>query len=105
MLSGAENRPVITAAGGAKAAGAAGVALANPKGRIMPEIIAVILVTLWLLGLLSSYMMGGYVHVLLGIAVAVVMVRVIHEEALEPSDFLCMPDDPRSSNPSVTEWK
>ncbi|HEV8129057.1 MAG TPA: lmo0937 family membrane protein [Candidatus Eisenbacteria bacterium] len=54
----------------------------------MPETIAVILVALWLLGLVSSYMVGGYIHVLLAIAVVVVMVRVIRQEALEPSDFL-----------------
>jgi len=87
MLSGAENRSVITA-GGAKAAGAAGVGIANPKERSTPEIIAVILVALWLLGLVSSYMMSGYIHVLLVIAVVVVMVRVLRQEALEPSDFL-----------------
>jgi hypothetical protein len=33
-------------------------------------------------------MVGGYIHVLLAIAVVVVMVRVIRQEALEPSDFL-----------------
>ena len=87
MLSGAENRSVITA-GGAKAAGAAGVGIANPKERSTPEIIAVILVALWLLGLVSSYMMSGYIHVLLVIAVVVVIVRVIQQEALEPSDLL-----------------
>jgi hypothetical protein len=39
--------------------------------------IAVILIVLWLLGLLSSYTMGGFVHVLLVIAIVVVLVRVI----------------------------
>jgi hypothetical protein len=87
MLAGAEKRPVITA-GGAKAVGAAGVGTACPKGRSIPETIAVILVALWLLGLVSSYLVGGYIHVLLAIAVVVVMVRVIRQEALEPSDFL-----------------
>jgi hypothetical protein len=87
MLPGAENRPVITA-GGAKAAGAVGVGIAKPRERSTPEIIAVILAILWLLGLVSSHMMRGYIHVLLAIAVVVVMVRVIQKEALEPSDFL-----------------
>jgi hypothetical protein len=73
---------------GTKAAVAAQLGTANPKGRSMPETFAVILVALWLLGLVSSYMMGGYIHVLLVIAVVIVMVRVIREEALEPSDFL-----------------
>jgi len=39
--------------------------------------IAVILVILWLLGLLSSYTMGGFIHILLVIAIIVVLVRVI----------------------------
>ena len=39
--------------------------------------IAVILVILWLLGLVSSYTMGGFVHVLLVVAIIVVLVRVI----------------------------
>ena len=39
--------------------------------------IAVILVILWLLGLITSYTMGGFVHVLLVIAIIVVLVNVI----------------------------
>jgi hypothetical protein len=39
--------------------------------------IAVILVILWLLGLVTSYTMGGFIHVLLVIAIVVVLVRVI----------------------------
>jgi hypothetical protein len=39
--------------------------------------IAVILIVLWLLGLVSSYTMGGFIHVLLVIAVVVVLLRVI----------------------------
>jgi hypothetical protein len=39
--------------------------------------IAVILVILWVLGLVSSYTMGGFVHLLLVIAIVVVLVRVI----------------------------
>lgn len=39
--------------------------------------IAVILIALWLLGLLTSYTMGGVIHVLLVIAIIVVLVRVI----------------------------
>jgi hypothetical protein len=54
----------------------------------MPETIAVILAALWLLGLVSSHMMGGYIHILLAIAAVVVVIRVIQEEALEPSDLL-----------------
>ena len=43
----------------------------------MLEIIAVILVVLWLLGLVSSYTMGGFIHVLLVIAVVVILLRVL----------------------------
>ena len=39
--------------------------------------IAVILVILWLLGLVSSFTMGGFIHVLLVIAVVVILLRVI----------------------------
>lgn len=43
----------------------------------MLETIAVILVVLWLLGLVSSYTMGGFIHILLVIAVVVLLVRLI----------------------------
>jgi hypothetical protein len=39
--------------------------------------IAVILIVLWLLGLVSSYTMGGFIHVLLVIAVIVFLVGII----------------------------
>ena len=39
--------------------------------------IAVILIVLWLLGLVTSYTMGGFIHVLLVIAIIVVLLRVI----------------------------
>jgi hypothetical protein len=39
--------------------------------------IAVILIILWLLGLVSSYTMGGFIHILLVIAIVVVLVNVI----------------------------
>jgi hypothetical protein len=39
--------------------------------------IAVILLALWLLGLVSSYTMGGVIHVLLVIAIVMVLVRLI----------------------------
>lgn len=43
----------------------------------MLETIAVVLIVLWLLGLVSSYTMGGLIHVLLVLAIAVVLIRVI----------------------------
>jgi uncharacterized protein DUF5670 len=39
--------------------------------------IAIILIVLWALGLVSSFTMGGFIHVLLVIAVVVVLLRVI----------------------------
>lgn len=39
--------------------------------------IAVILVILWLLGMITSYTLGGFIHVLLVVAIIVVIVRVI----------------------------
>jgi hypothetical protein len=39
--------------------------------------IAVVLVILWLLGLVTSYTIGGFIHVLLVIAIVVVLLRVI----------------------------
>jgi Family of unknown function (DUF5670) len=39
--------------------------------------LAVVLVVLWLLGLVTSYTMGGFIHILLVIAVVVVLLRVI----------------------------
>ena len=43
----------------------------------MLETIAVILIILWLLGLVSSYTMGGFIHILLVIAIIVILIRVI----------------------------
>jgi uncharacterized protein DUF5670 len=43
----------------------------------MLETIAVILIILWLLGLVSSYTMGGFIHLLLVIAVVVIVIRVL----------------------------
>jgi hypothetical protein len=39
--------------------------------------IAVVLVILWLIGLVTSYTMGGFIHVLLVIAIVVILVNVI----------------------------
>jgi hypothetical protein len=39
--------------------------------------IAVVLLTLWVLGLVSSYTMGGFIHVLLVIAIVAVLIRII----------------------------
>jgi hypothetical protein len=39
--------------------------------------IAVVFVALWLLGLISSYTLGGYIHILLVVAVIVLLIRII----------------------------
>jgi len=39
--------------------------------------IAVVLVVLWALGLVSAYTMGGFIHILLVLAVIVIIIRVI----------------------------
>lgn len=39
--------------------------------------IAIVLIILWLLGLVSSYTMGGFIHVLLVIAIVMILVRII----------------------------
>ena len=43
----------------------------------MLETIAVVLLVLWLVGLVSAQTMGGFIHVLLVIAVVVIVLRVI----------------------------
>ncbi len=43
----------------------------------MLETIAVVLVILWLLGMVSSYTLGGVIHLLLVLAIIVILVRVI----------------------------
>jgi hypothetical protein len=47
----------------------------------MLETIAVILVVLWILGLVTSNTMGGFIHALLVIAVVVILVRVIQSRS------------------------
>ena len=48
----------------------------------MLETIAVILIILWVLGLVSSYTMGGFIHILLIIAIVVILIRVIQGRRL-----------------------
>jgi hypothetical protein len=43
----------------------------------MLETIVVVLVILWLLGLVSSYTLGGFIHLLLILAIVVLLIRVI----------------------------
>jgi hypothetical protein len=46
-------------------------------GGVMLETLIVLLVVLWLLGMVSSYTIGGLIHVLLVIALVVLVIRVI----------------------------
>jgi len=48
----------------------------------MLETIAVLLIILWALGLVSSYTMGGFIHILLVVAVVVIAVRLIQGRRL-----------------------
>ena len=43
----------------------------------MLNTILVVLVLLWLLGMVSSYTMGGFLHLLLVVAIAVMLIRII----------------------------
>ncbi len=48
----------------------------------MLETIAIALVLLWLLGLMSSYTLGGFIHILLVIALVVILIRGIQGRRL-----------------------
>jgi len=39
--------------------------------------VAVVLLVLWLLGMVSSYTMGGFIHILLLLAIAAILIRII----------------------------
>lgn len=43
----------------------------------MLETIAVVLIVLWLLGMVSSYTMAGFIHILLVAAIIVMLVRIL----------------------------
>ena len=47
------------------------------RGFVMIEMLAVILIVMWLLGMVTSYTMNGFIHLLLVIAVIVFLLRVI----------------------------
>jgi hypothetical protein len=48
----------------------------------MLETIAVVLLILWVLGLVSSVAIGGFIHILLVIAVVMILIRVIQSRRL-----------------------
>ena len=47
----------------------------------MLETIAVILLILWVLGIVSSYTVGGFIHILLVVAIVIFLIRVIQGRA------------------------
>ena len=49
----------------------------NKRELKMVEIFVIVLFLLWLLGLATSYTMGGFIHALLVLAIVVVVIRVL----------------------------
>ena len=43
----------------------------------MLQTIAIILIIMWLLGMVSSYTIGGFIHILLVVAIVLVLIRII----------------------------
>ena len=70
------------ARGGSCGPGAASLLINILKGNRMLETIAAVLIILWLLGLVGGYAMGGFIHILLVIALIVVVLRVIQGRRL-----------------------
>jgi hypothetical protein len=48
----------------------------------MLSTIAVVLVVLWLLGFVTSYTMGGFIHILLVLAIVMVLIRIIQGRSI-----------------------
>ena len=44
--------------------------------------VAIVLVLMWLLGMVTSYTIGGFIHILLAVALIVVLIRVIQGRRL-----------------------
>jgi asparagine N-glycosylation enzyme membrane subunit Stt3 len=55
----------------------AGTGRQHKETTTMLTTILVLLVVLWLLGMVSSYTLGGFIHILLVLAVAILLIRVI----------------------------
>jgi len=49
----------------------------SPKLHLMLTTIAFILIILWILGLVTSYTIGGFVHILLVVAIIMILLRII----------------------------
>jgi hypothetical protein len=48
----------------------------------MLQTIAIVLILLWLLGLVSSYTIGGFIHLLLVLAIVIILIRLIQGRRL-----------------------
>jgi len=48
----------------------------------MLETIAIILIVLWILGLVTSYTLGGFIHILLVLAIISLLIRVVRGRSL-----------------------
>ena len=48
----------------------------------MLETLAIVLILMWLLGLVSSYTLGGFIHILLVVAIIVILLRVVQGRRL-----------------------
>ena len=46
----------------------------------MLSLIAVVLIVLWILGLVTSYTLGGFIHILLVVAIIMILIRLIRGE-------------------------
>jgi hypothetical protein len=51
--------------------------LRQPREKSMLWTIFIILLVMWMLGLVTSYTMGGFIHILLVVAVAVLLIQVL----------------------------
>ena len=56
--------------------------ITQPKDQLMLYTIALILIIAWLLGLVSSYTLGGFIHILLIVAIVLILVRLIQGRKL-----------------------
>ena len=50
---------------------------ASPERKYMLYTLAVVLLILWLLGLVTSYTLGGFIHILLVVAIVMILVNLI----------------------------
>jgi low affinity Fe/Cu permease len=68
---------LLAGAGAVRGALVGGESKSNGRENHMLYTIAMVLIVLWLLGLVTSYTMGGLVHILLVVAVVMILVSII----------------------------